>query len=69
MPQPLNPCPHCGAPGAIQHLPMQKNEKVIAECGNNIDCPQWPLTEIYETEEAAAAAWNRGEFKPVFSFS
>jgi hypothetical protein len=56
----LNPCPCCNKPAKI--VPGIKRGHFKAECSEEIDCPQWPMTDSFTGEEEAAAAWNRGEF-------
>ena len=57
---PLVPCPSCGHSAEIK--PAIARGKVIAQCSEQIDCDAWPMTAPHDTEEEAAAAWNRGDF-------
>ena len=47
-------CPYCHQPPNI----LGVDDQHFAECSNQLDCPGWPYTDPYPTQELAIAAWN-----------
>lgn len=52
----LKPCPFCGH---VAVFGKDLFDKHYVECSNYQTCPVRPETRVYDTPEAAAAAWNR----------
>ena len=54
----LKPCPFCGGKGVLSRMPYQENKFIVYCANRNETCKSEPCTNLFDTREEAAEAWN-----------